>query len=239
MTGQARARARAVCIASGGLDSICYAAMLAREHDIYMITFAYGQRARREIDAARHFARVLKAQDHKIIDIGFMKSLYGRSNALTDKSQQLSREFAQNLVVPARNAIFITIAGAWAMSIDARVVAYGAHMGDVPHYSDCRPEFASEMARALNLTDADSIRQGLRQEISVTSPAAQGMTKSQLLKEGHSILGDRLFKTWSCYSNGVRKNSAYIHCGRCESCINRKVAFRDARIDDRTRYAAE
>lgn len=240
VAGQEETRPKAVCIASGGLDSICYAAMLARDHDIYMVTFAYGQRARREIDAARHFARVLKAKDHRIIDIGFMKSLYGKSNALTDKSQRLSEGFAQNLVVPIRNAIFITIAGAWAMSINARVVAYGAHRGDVAHYSDCRPEFASEIARALNVADADSIRQGLRQEIAVTSPAVRGMTKSMLLKEGHAILGDRIFKTWSCYSNGVRKkNNSYVHCGRCESCINRKSAFRDARIDDRTRYAAE
>ena len=37
-----------VCIASGGLDSICYAAVLAQNHDIYMMTFAYGQRAKRD-----------------------------------------------------------------------------------------------------------------------------------------------------------------------------------------------
>lgn len=222
----------AVCIASGGLDSVCFAAMLAQEHDIYMITFSYGQRARREIDAARHFARALKAKDHKIIDIGFMKSLYGKSNALTDKSQKLPADFAQSLVVPIRNAIFITIASAWAMSIDARVVAYGAHTGDIPHYADCRPEFAQAIGRALNLADADGIWQGRRHEIEVISPAVRGLDKPALLRHGYAILGDGLSKTWSCYSGG--KN----HCGRCESCINRKRAFIDAQIDDRTRYAA-
>jgi 7-cyano-7-deazaguanine synthase len=231
-------RQAAVCIVSGGLDSVCYAATLARDCDIYMITFAYGQRAKREIDAARYFAKVLKAEEHRIIDIGFMKELYGRSNALTDGRQELSKDFAQNLVVPIRNAIFIAIAGAWAMSIDARMVAYGAHSGDVPHYADCRPEFAKAMAEALNIADIDSVKSGQRQKIEVMSPAVQGLGKSDLLKAGHAMLGDRLFKTWSCYSNGVKRAGAYVHCGACESCISRKKAFTDAQIHDRTRYAA-
>jgi 7-cyano-7-deazaguanine synthase len=211
--------------------------MLARDHDIYMLTFAYGQRAKREIDAARYFAKVLKAREHRIVDISFMKNLYGRSNALTDSRQKLSKDFTQSLVVPVRNAIFITIAGAWAMSMNARVVAYGAHTGDVPHYADCRPEFARAIAGALNLADIDGIRAGVRQEIEVVSPAVQGMSKSELLRAGHEVLGSKIFRTWSCYSNGVRKAGKYAHCGACESCISRKKAFTDARIDDRTPYA--
>ena len=83
---------RAVCILSGGLDSTCYAALLAKDYDIYLITFAYGQRAIREIERARYFAKVLKAKDHKVVDISFMKSLYGGSNALTDSRSRRTRE---------------------------------------------------------------------------------------------------------------------------------------------------
>ncbi len=229
---------KAVCIVSGGLDSVCYAANLAKDHDIYMITFVYGQRARREIDSARYFARLLKSKDHKVVDISFMKSLYGSSNALTDKKQAISADFAQNLVVPIRNAIFITIASAWAMSINARVVAYGAHTGDTLHYADCRPEFLRSINEALNIADSDSVSAGKRQEIVIKSPAIDGMSKSDLLKLGQQALGDRIFRTWSCYFNGSRSKGRYIHCGRCESCINRKNAFILAKIDDKTRYAA-
>lgn len=227
-----------VCIASGGIDSICYAAVLAQNHDIYMLTFAYGQRARREIEAAKHFAKVLKAEEHRIVDISFMKSLYGPTNSLTDRSKKLATSFDQSLVVPARNAIFISIAGAWALSIGAAKVAYGAHMDDAPHYADCRPEFARAIEEAINLADADSIDTGERQGVQVISPAAGGLDKSALLKAGYRILGKRLFSTWSCYSNGTRKKKQILHCGRCESCINRKAAFMVAHIDDRTRYAA-
>ncbi|HVX02735.1 MAG TPA: 7-cyano-7-deazaguanine synthase [Nitrososphaera sp.] len=227
-----------VCIVSGGLDSVCFAATLATEHDIYMISFAYGQRAKkREVDAARHFAKALRAKEHRVIDISFMKELYGKSNALTDSRQKLSGDFAQSLVVPIRNAIFIAIAGAWAMSINAKAVAYGAHSGDVPHYADCRPEFARAMAKALNIADADSIKAGHRHEVEIVSPAVQGLSKQELLKAGYAALGDSLFRTWSCYSNGVKKAGRYVHCGSCESCISRRKAFSDAQIHDRTRYA--
>ena len=221
----------AVCIMSGGLDSVCYAAMLAANYDLYLLTFSYGQRAEKEIAQARRFYKILKAKDHKVIDIGFMKSLYGSSNALTDSRQRLPADFSQNLVVPIRNAVFITIAAAWAMSINARVVAYGAHSGDVPHYSDCRPEFARLMAEALNIAESDGIAAGLRPEITVMSPAVAGLDKAALLKMGYRRLGDKVFQTWSCYSSGA------LHCGLCESCINRKNAFTNAGIQDKTRYA--
>ena len=233
------ARPAAVCIVSGGLDSVCYAAMLARNHDIYMMTFAYGQRAKREIERAQRFARVLKAKDHKVVDISFMKSLYGRSNALTDSKQKLSGDFSQSLVVPVRNAVFITIATAWAMSINARVVAYGAHTGDIPHYPDCRPEFVSAINEALNIAESDGIASGARQEVTVLSPAVAGLDKPALLKAGHKMLGDRIFETWSCYSDGVKAGKDYLHCGRCESCINRKNALTTAQIEDKTEYAAK
>jgi len=228
-----------VCIVSGGLDSVCYAASLAEDYDIYMLTFAYGQRAKREIERARYFARVLKAKDHKVIDISFMKSLYGTSNSLTDSRQKLSEGFEQNLVVPVRNAIFITIATAWAMSMNAKVVAYGAHTGDIPHYPDCRPVFVRAISEALNIAESDSIISGQRQEITILSPAIMGIDKPALLKTGYKVLGDRAFQTWSCYSDGIRAGGGYVHCGKCESCISRKKAFTTAQIEDKTRYATE
>jgi 7-cyano-7-deazaguanine synthase len=228
---------KAVCIVSGGMDSVCYAAALGQRYDIYMITFAYGQRARREVTRSRRFSKILRAVDHRVVDIGFMRSLYGKSNALTDAGQELPRDFEQSLVVPIRNAVFITIASAWAMSIGAKKVAYGAHLGDIPSYPDCRPEFAHSLAEALNLAEADSISSGRREGIQITSPATEKLDKPALIRKGYNILGDKIFQTWSCYTDGVRSGGGYIHCGRCESCINRKVSFITARIEDKTRYA--
>jgi 7-cyano-7-deazaguanine synthase len=234
-------RPAAVCIVSGGLDSVCYAASLAANdgYDLYLLTFAYGQRAQREIERSRYFANMLNAKDHKVADMDFMKSLYNNSNALTDSRQELSQEFSQSLVVPIRNAVFLTIAAAWAMSINAKVVAYGAHTGDSLHYPDCRPAFVSAMREALNIAESDSILSGLRQQIMILSPAVMGLDKSTLARTGYNILGDKIFHTWSCYSDGIKVDGDYFHCGRCESCINRKNAFTNAQIEDKTEYATE
>jgi 7-cyano-7-deazaguanine synthase len=229
----------AVCIVSGGLDSICTAAYLTREkgYDLYMLTYIYGQRAKKEVQQAKEFSKVLKAKDYRVIDISFMKNLYGRTNALTDSKQHLPKNFNYSIVVPIRNAIFITIATAWAMSIKANLVAYGAHSGD-SHYPDCRPEFIKSITKTLNLAEVDGIISGLRHKITVWSPAMDGMDKSKLLSVGYKIMGDEIFKTWSCYSEGVKNTSTNIlHCGICESCINRKIAISKAGIKDKTHYA--
>lgn len=227
-----------VCIVSGGLDSICTAAYLTGEkgYDLYMLSFFYGQRAKYEIQQAKKFAKILNVKAHRVLDINFMKELYGKTNSLTNNKLYLSKSFDYSTVVPIRNAIFITIATAWAMSINAKMVAYGAHINDI-HYPDCRPEFIKSMSNTLNLAEADGIRSGLREKITVWSPAVDGIDKSELLAIGYKILGDKIFKTWSCYSNGMRYKRDILHCGICESCINRKIAISKTGIKDKTHYA--
>lgn len=200
-----------------------------RGFEIYPITFDYGQRARREIERAKEIGRALKAAQHKIIDISFMKDLYGSSNVLTDESKSMPSSFQSSIIVPIRNAIFLTIGTAYAFSIGAEVVAYGAHLSDQP-YPDCRPEFSKKMADVLNLGDIDAISEGNHPPVEIWSPAIQGLNKAEMLKISYKLLNDKVFRTWSCYLDGEKQ------CGTCESCNNRKLAFRLAGIKDRTDY---
>lgn len=229
----------AICIISGGPDSLCVAAYLknCKNYEIKTLAFSYGQRAMREIKIAEKFSKMLNAVEHQTINMNFMKKLYGDSNALTNENTRLTENFNFNIVVPIRNAIFITIAAAWAISCNARLVAYGAHSEDM-HYPDCRPEFIKSIVKSLNLAEEDRIKLGLKEKISIWSPSLVGMSKSQLLKTGYEILGDLVFKSWSCYSNGLKiRGKGIVHCGKCESCINRKTAFSNAGIKDKTVYA--
>ncbi len=86
------------------------------------------------------------------------------------------------------------------------------------------------MEKALNEGEKDGIKLKIRNEIKIWSPFSKGLSKSDLLKKGYKILGDRVFKTWSCYENNK------LHCGKCESCNNRKKAFVEAGIVDKTKY---
>ncbi|MEO9321013.1 MAG: 7-cyano-7-deazaguanine synthase [Nitrososphaera sp.] len=231
-------RPKTVCVISGGLDSVCYAAILSKSSSqLFTITFDYAQKASPEISRARYFSKLIGAQASRIVDISFMKSLYGNSNALTSRDITIGPAFKNQLVVPVRNAVFLTIAAAWAISIGASKLAYGAHLGDVPHYPDCRPEFASSLQETLNLAEADSISSGRRERLELVSPAIEGLDKTRLLVSGHEILGDKVFRAWSCYTPGVTRGNRLLHCGKCESCISRKKAFLDAVIQDKTGYA--
>jgi 7-cyano-7-deazaguanine synthase len=218
-----------VIIFSGGLDSVCTAAHLQSRYELYGITFSYGQKASQEIRMAKHFAKVLQLKGHKIVNIEFMKDLYGKTNALTNSKINIPPKFDYTIVVPIRNAIFLSVAFAWAFAKNAVLVAYGAHKDD-KRYPDCRPKFSKAIASTFNLGEIDGIRAGIRKKIDVWSPFIGNLSKSDLLKIGYKKLGNEIFKTWSCYSN------AKIHCGRCESCNNRKLAFLQAKITDKTRY---
>ncbi|MEM3172411.1 MAG: 7-cyano-7-deazaguanine synthase [Candidatus Nitrosotenuis sp.] len=220
---------KAVVVLSGGLDSLCLGAYLSPKYELYGITFSYGQRAARELEAARDVGRTLKLKDHKIVPIDFMRSLYSKTNVLTDTKKNLPPKFDYSIVVPIRNAVFLSIAAAWAFSLKATLVAYGAHTDD-QKYPDCRPAFSKKIEAALNEGEIDGIRLGLRSRIKIWTPYSAGISKSALLKAGHAKFGDRIFKTWSCYANSRH------HCGRCESCNNRKAAFAKAKIKDKTKY---
>ena len=220
---------KAVIVFSGGVDSVCTVSFLKSKYELYGITFSYGQKASNEIIAAKSFARKLGLKQHKIIDIDFMKELYGESNVLTSAKKKIPSKFEYSIVVPIRNAVFLSIASAWAFTLNASLVVYGAHTGD-KHYPDCRPIFAKKLEEAFNIGEIDGIKSKIRSNIEIWSPYQKGLSKSDLLKSGVKVLGDSIFKTWSCYSNKK------YHCGVCESCNNRKIAFQKAGITDKTKY---
>ena len=223
------AKKKAVIIFSGGMDSVCYATHLKRRYDLYGITFSYGQKADQEIKTAKRFAKKISLKQHKIVDIGFMKDLYGDTNVLTSSKKKIPNKFEYSIVVPIRNAVFVTIATAWAYTLNATIVAYGAHTGDF-NYPDCRPAFAKKIQVALNQGEIDGIKKKIRNPIVITSPFIEGYSKSDLIKIGYKNLKVEIFETWSCYVNKKQ------HCGRCESCNNRKLAFKKLKIIDETKY---
>ena len=221
---------KAVIILSGGLDSACMMSYLKKGYQLYGVTFAYGQRASQEIKAAKRIAKLLKLKEHKILDIGFMKNLYGESNVLTSTKKKMPEKFNYSIVVPIRNAVFLSIASAWAFTLNAELVAYGAQKGDT-QYPDCSPEFSRKLAAALNQGEIDGIKKKIRKNIKIWSPYSEGISKSYLIRTGHKVLGNEIFKTWSCYLN------LKSQCGKCESCRNRKNAFIKAKISDMTKYS--
>jgi 7-cyano-7-deazaguanine synthase len=213
---------KCVVVLSGGPDSATVAYWAQKQgYQIYPITFKYGQIAVKETESAQKIAQSLGIYT-KIIDLSALKDIFSGVTSLCNTNIPLTSEFSQPIIVPFRNAIFLSAAVAYAVTVGAGKIFYGAQGSDEPFYPDCRREFYQAFEKAARL--------GTCEDISIEAPFSN-MKKSEVIKAG-AELGVPLELTWSCYLDGAK------HCGRCESCVNRKKAFQEAGIADPTKYEA-
>jgi 7-cyano-7-deazaguanine synthase len=218
----------AVVIASGGLDSTVLAYSMSRWVEdpwgLHMLSFDYGQRHRRELEFAERTSERLGAR-WDLIDLRSVTPFL-KGSSLTDEVAVPHGHYAEEnmkaTIVPNRNAMMLSVAVAVAVGDGARIVGFAAHAGDHPVYPDCRPEFVRAFALMESLAIGDS-------EFEIVSPYIN-MTKADIVHDGHSM-GVPFQLTWSCYEGGE------VHCGRCGTCVERKEAFRLAKVIDPTVYA--
>ncbi|MGF1448981.1 MAG: 7-cyano-7-deazaguanine synthase QueC [Opitutales bacterium] len=227
-----------VVVYSGGLDSTVLLAHLIHEgNQVFALTLDYGQRHRREIEAAKQICAHYRGRgvsdaggrlvEHRIADLSSLQVLLGGSS-LTQADVAVPKghyteDSMKATVVPNRNMILLSVAAGWAVALKASAVAYAAHGGDHAIYPDCREAFAEAMDTAFGLADWHPLR--------LARPFV-GWTKADIVRRGHA-LDVPLALTWSCYEGGAR------HCGACGTCIERREAFHLAGIPDPTEYASE
>ena len=211
---------KCVVVLSGGPDSSTVAYWAKNQgYDVYAITCMYGQIATKEVEYAGRIAERLGIR-LKLVDLSSLKEIFGGATSLCNENIPMTSSFSQPIIVPFRNAIFLSIAVSYAVAIEATKVFYGAQGSDEPFYPDCRKEFYKSFETAAKL--------GTDQDIIIEAPFSN-IPKSGIVKSGSEL--DVPFElTWSCYLNGSK------HCGKCESCINRKKAFREAEVKDPVEY---
>ncbi len=214
---------RSVVIISGGMDSttLLYDVVASGEH-AFGLTFDYGQRHRREIGCARATCEKL-AVPHRVIDLGLLGALV--SSALTRENIPVPEgnytdDTMKVTVVPNRNMVMLSLAGAYAIEMKAEKLYYGAHSGDHTIYPDCRPAFVSAMKEAFSRCDWHPL--------SLEVPYLHH-TKTGILRRGLE-LGVDYSLTWTCYRGSPRS------CGKCGSCVERLEAFREMGIHDPLEY---
>ena len=211
---------KCVVVLSGGPDSTVVAYWAKSQgYDVHCLSFKYGQIAEKETKHATIIAESLGVPI-KVIDMNNLRELFMGVSSLCDRNIALTSTFSQPIIVPFRNAIFLSVAVSYAAGICAQNIFYGAHGSDAAFYPDCREEFYKSMEQTAKLGTEMSIR--------IKAPFS-GIPKSKLIKMGASLSVP--FKlTWSCYLDGEK------HCGKCESCVNRKNAFKEAGISDPSEY---
>jgi len=211
---------RCVVVLSGGPDSSTVAYWAKNQgYNVHAITCKYGQIATKEVEYATRIAEKLKIPI-KLVDLSSLKDIFTGVTALCDETIPMTSSFSQPIIVPFRNAIFLSIAVAYAVAVGATSVFYGAQGSDEPFYPDCRTEFYKSFQATARL--------GTEKDIVIEAPFSN-IPKSETIKLGLK-LGVPFDLTWSCYLNESK------HCGKCESCVNRKKAFREAGVTDPTEY---
>ncbi|ABX09755.1 7-cyano-7-deazaguanine synthase QueC [Prochlorococcus marinus] len=213
-----------IALLSGGLDSATATAMaLEAGHNVIGISFDYGQRHKRELEAAIELAAHLNLLGHEIINVNLAK--WGGSS-LTDLQQSVPTQGIikgkiPNTYVPGRNTVFIAIGLSLAEAKGANQIVLGINAMDYSGYPDCRPDYLKSFQALANLASKAG-REGNAPKL--WAPLIH-LNKVEIIQEALR-LNIPIDKTWSCY-NGLEKP-----CGLCDSCRIRNEALEKAGRSD-------
>ena len=214
------ARPRAIALLSGGLDSAT-AAALAIETGLEVIGLSldYGQRHRRELEAAAAVASALGLAEHHTIQVNL--AAWGGSS-LTDANQAIPTGGVEagvipSTYVPGRNTVFISIGLSLAEARSAERLVLGVNAVDYSGYPDCRPDYLEAFQSLADLASkAGREGHGTR----LWAPLVH-WSKTRIVQEALRLKVP-IASTWSCYSGGNEP------CGVCDSCRIRDAALLEA-----------
>lgn len=223
-------KTKALVILSGGQDSTtCLFWALQKFDQVFAITFDYGQRHHREIDAAERIAEMARVCTHEIVSLGPI--LAGRS-PLTNENESLETyadyESMDRVIgdrieltfVPMRNALFLVLAANRAAAWGIGNLVTGVCQQDNANYPDCRRSFIDAQAAAINealgLTSVES-------KIQIWTPLMD-MTKAQSVKLARTLPG-----AWEALAHShTAYDGAYPPLGRDHASTLRAQGFLEA-----------
>jgi len=126
----------------------------------------------------------------------------------------------EDVYLDGRNIILISKAAVLCARLGCGRLALGPLAGNP--FPDATPAFFAAMAQAMSL--------GLDRPLEIAAPFA-ALHKDAVIARGRD-LGVPLELTLSC----MNPAAGGVHCGACSKCRERQHAFRDAGIEDPTRY---
>ena len=222
---------KAVILLSGGLDSTtCLAIAKNQGFDLNALTLNYGQRHDFELKSAQKIVDHFQIKNHSVVNINLAQ--FGGS-ALTDEIDVPKDRSESEMTdipityVPARNTVFLSLALAWAETINAFNIFIGVNVLDYSGYPDCRPEYIAAFEKTANLATKAGVS---GERFKIHTPLIN-MKKSEIILNGLK-LGVDYSLTSSCYD--PLKNGT--PCGHCDACILRLKGFQEADAIDPLNY---
>lgn len=215
---------KGLVVLSGGQDSVtCLGVALQECGEVEAITFNYGQKHAAELDAAviictRHII------PQTVIDLRPVLSHMQSSALITHGDTTEKHPILKDLpasFVPARNALFLTVAYGIAMEHGCDTIYAGMCETDYSGYPDCRDQFIQMLNETLDM--------GYQSGIHIKTPL-MWLNKAATFKlaEDVGILGDVLQYSVTCYEGDVEHLNAWgFGCGECPACKLRAKGWND------------
>ena len=216
-------RATAVLL-SAGLDSAVLAASEARESTVHPIYVSAGLAW--EPEERKALGRLLEhppfaGRVAPLVELTFtVRDVYPATHWALRGEPPAFDTPDEDVYLTGRNVVLLSKAAIHCAQRGIPRVALGPLAGNP--FPDATFEFFDAMARALSL--------GLAHRLEIAAPFAT-MHKADVIRLG-ADLGVPLELTLSCMNPRDGK-----HCGQCSKCRERRDAFAEAGVVDRTEYA--
>lgn len=219
---------KAIILLSGGLDSLTTLAIAKQQgFKCYALHVIYGQRHASETHAAKKIADFHQVESFRQINIDMS---WLKSSALTNHSLTIPEQRTDGIpvtYVPARNTIMMSLAVAWAETVEANDVFLGVNAVDYSGYPDCRPEYIKAYETMVNLGIKSAVE---GEPFHIHTPLIQ-LSKEDIILKG-LMLGVDYSMSVSCYQADADGRA----CGKCDSCDLRQKGFEKAKVKDPTLY---
>ena len=212
----------ALVVLSGGQDSItCLGYALSVFTKVSAISFRYNQRHVVELECA---AKVCAKHGvpHRVVDMGQLLSSLVTS-ALTGAGEvgkpHAYKPGLPSSFVPGRNALFLTLAHAYAQEIGAQAIVTGVCQTDYSGYPDCREDFVRKLNVALDA--------GYETKIQILTPL-MSLDKADTFKLAAEVgfLETVLEDSHTCYNGDHQTRNKWGYgCGKCPACELRAKGF--------------
>ncbi len=209
-------------LASGGLDSAILVAHLAGEgSEVTPIYVRFGL-AWEDVES-RHLKRFLASLPPSninsliVLDLP-VADIYGPHWSMTGQDVPDDDSPDEAVYLPGRNLLLLAKSSVWCALNGVPTIALGTLAANP--FPDADREFFTGFATLAG--------RALDRPLAVATPFA-GRSKREVLEVGRQLALDL---TFSCIAPRSER-----HCGRCNKCAERQLAFRDLGIADPTVYA--
>lgn len=207
-------------LCSGGVESCCLLSLYNADYSVHPLYiksgFPWETQEIKNLETLLNHMRLSNIAPLTVIDTNIAAFMQTEWMANQEKVPRWDAP-DKDIIIPGRNMFFFTMGALWCATHDCQNIALGI-LGH-PDFYDHTDTFIQATEKYISL--------GTNKPIKVHTPF-RSWEKEKILAQYQSL---PLHLTLTC-----AKPHAGYHCGACNKCNERRLAFKKAGIEDQTIY---